>query len=206
MTKATFNYIWRMLIIDISNDLFLKIAEVDRDKFSLKMGDMTKLKKAVFRDYCVIKNDLKRDYYDNITENDERNLIDQHKIAACICFSLIKNKIFSFKTVRETPIEICWINYELAFVVSLGFLYMTLIQYYTKINREDIVEKLMKQATLVLPATTSPKHDDYKTGRIKCLALNDVYENCFDVIDYSDILFWIEYYNKQLLEGNLIEN
>ena len=47
---------------------------------------------------------------------------------------------------------------------------------------------------------TNPGHDSYVLGRIKTLALNDIYGNDFDVLTYADMLFWIEKYNRKLLE------
>ena len=51
--------------------------------------------------------------------------------------------------------------------------------------------------------STNKGHDEYNAGRQKTLMLNDVFENEFDILTYSDMLFWIELYNRQLLEGVL---
>lgn len=50
---------------------------------------------------------------------------------------------------------------------------------------------------------TNEGHDEYNAGRQKTLMLNEVFENEFDILTYSDMLFWIEYYNGQLLENNI---
>ena len=47
------------------------------------------------------------------------------------------------------------------------------------------------------------RQDEYNAGRQKTLMLNDVFENEFDILICSDMLFWIELYNRQLLEGVL---
>ena len=100
------------------------------------------------------------------------------------------------------PKRMFTINYELAYTVSLGFIYATLIAQYKNIGREDFAEKLLQQKTLIVPKT-SLGHDEYHDGRIHTLALNDIYGNTFDILTYSDMMFWIEYYNRQMIEDTL---
>lgn len=146
---------------------------------------------------------MKSNYYDaSNSDNDPSNRIDNHKIAACLCYSLLHNKVFSFNVDRDMPKHLFTINYEVAYSVSLSFIYAMLIVQYKNVGRDDLADKLMKQGTLYVPDTAS-SHDDYHTGSIHTLALNDIYGNTFDVLAYANKMFWIEFYNRQLLENTL---
>ncbi len=204
MRDETFNYIWDEIIlktISYLKDIFSNDVKFEEYNFSTK--NLNKIKREIYSDYNTIKDHLKTNYYDTTKNNcDFKNRIDNHKIAACICYSLIKNKVFSFKVYDNMPERMFTINYELAYTVSLGFIFTTLVAQYKNIGREDLANKLLKQEMLVIPQTT-PGHDEYHDGRIHTLALNDIYGNTFDILTYSDMMFWIEYYNRQIIEQTL---
>ena len=204
MRDETFNYIWDEIIlktISYLQDLFSDDAKFEKYNFSTK--NLGTIKREIYSDYNTIRDHLKTNYYDATKNNcDSKNRIDNHKIAACICYSLIKNKVFSFNVYDNMPERMFTINYELAYTVSLGFIFTTLVAQYKKIGREDLANKLLKQEMLVIPQTTSG-HDEYHDGRIHTLALNDIYGNTFDILTYSDMMFWIEYYNRQIIEQTL---
>ena len=44
----------------------------------------------------------------------------------------------------------------------------------------------------------------YVQGHVKTLALNDLCGNDFDVLTYTDMLFWIEWYNKEQIYNKLL--
>ncbi len=56
-----------------------------------------------------------------------------------------------------------------------------------------------------MPKTTD-EHDRFNLGRIKKLVLNDIFLENFDILSYSDMLYWIELFNIMLLEGKDISN
>ena len=66
----------------------------------------------------------------------------------------------------------------------------------------DLLNKLEEQQTIIFPKTNIG-HDSYAIGRIKSLALNDVCKLDFDLLNYADMLFWIEEYNKDYLVHQL---
>ena len=203
MKDETFKYIWDEIIlktIDSFKDIF---TEEEKNKYQFTTRKLKEIEKKVFSDYDLIKDYLKNNYYHTAKSGEDlKNRIDNHKIAACICYSLLRNKVFSFEVYDNMPKRMFTINYELAYTVSLGFIYATLIAQYKNIGREDFAEKLLQQKTLIVPKT-SLGHDEYHDGRIHTLALNDIYGNTFDILTYSDMMFWIEYYNRQMIEDTL---
>jgi hypothetical protein len=200
MKDTTFNYIWDEIILKNIIELESAFDADEKRKYGFHIRDLKLLKRNICVGYNVVKNDLKKNYYDMSSEIDSR--IDNHKIATCLCYSLIQNKVFDFIVDKDMPKRMFSINYELAYTVSLGFIYATLIAQYKRNNQYDLAEKLIKQGKLYVPET-SAEHDEYHVGRIHTLALNDIYGNSFDVLTYSDMMFWIEYYNRQLLENTL---
>lgn len=201
MKDINFDFLWDILIVKLIEQLY---KEFDKDKieeFDIRIKDKEIVKKNIYREYNKIRKSLKQKYY--YKGNSPNAKIDNHKIASCFCKSLINNKIFVFKIKKEISNELFLINYRLAYQVSIGIIYITLIDYYNCLGKTEIVNKLIKQKTLLVPNTTEG-HDDYNWGRIKTLALNDMYGNEFDLLTYSDMMFWIEHYNKLIMDGNLI--
>lgn len=203
MRDETFKYIWNEIVLKTIDSFEGLFTEEEKSRYQFKIRKLNRIEKEVFSDYNSIKSHLKNNYYDTSKSNqDLKNRIDNHKIAACICCSLLQNKIFSFEVYGNMPKRMFTINYELAYTVSLGFIFTTLVAQYKNIGREDFANKLLQQKTLVVPQT-SFGHDEYHDGRIHTLALNDIYGNTFDILTYSDMMFWIEYYNRQMIEGTL---
>lgn len=207
MKDFTFNYIWKEVIVkaidDVEDGIKQSVDGTVIEKCHFKKRKLSYLKREVNRSYEEIRDFLKENYYDTSKKmKDPQNRIDNHKMAACICYSLIQNKVFSFDVLNDMPQKIFVSNYEVAYTVSLGFVYTTLLAQYRRKNKFKYADKLEEQGKLLVPRT-SPGHDEYHDGRIHTLALNDLYGNTFDLLTYSDMMFWIEYYNRQKLEGVL---
>lgn len=203
MKDETFDYIWNEIIAKEIYSLDDIFSEAEKKEYHFKYKNLKKLKKLIFLSYNAIKTNLKSNYYDTSrSNNNPRNRIDNHKIAACLCYSVMQNRVFTFEVSDNMPERMFTINYELAYTVSLRFLFYTLISRYNMLGRSDLASRLQEQSTLVVPAT-SAGHDEYHTGRIHTLALNDLYGNTFDILTYSDMMFWIEYYNRQIIENVL---
>ena len=86
----------------------MKIEEsfdsAEKERYHFKKNNIFFLKRCIYKDYDDVKNFLKKYYYDTSrSSNNPRNRIDNHKIAACICYSFVKNKVFSFDVVDGMP-------------------------------------------------------------------------------------------------------
>lgn len=203
MKDRSFDYIWDEIILKSIEQVENSFLKQDKETYHFFVRDLTKIKRNVFSDYNSIKEHIKESYYNATNvEEDSDNRIDNHKIAACICYSLIRNKVFDFSVSRDMPKRMFTANYEVAYISSLCFIYAMLLARYKKIGRNDLADKLSKQQKLRVPET-SRGHDEYHTGRINTLALNDLYGNTFDILTFSDMMFWIEYYNRQKIEQSL---
>ena len=165
------------------------------------------LKEIIFEEYETQNNCLKEMCYEDPTDQ----LLDQHKIGACLCASFIKHKVFAFKLYNGLPEEIILSNYRVAFEVSLLVVSMFLVVAYKDSKDEkhkDLLDKIKmnwkdKCVCMRLPQTTESFKDSYSDGRIKTLAINDIFGKHVDLLLYADMLYWIEYFNRQLLEDTV---
>lgn len=202
MDKASFDYIWDEIIEKTIEKVNNMMSYEDKNRYCFKVRDRFQLKNGIEKDYNSIKNQLKRYYYDSSNEENNDNRIDNHKIAACLCYSLIQNKVFAFDVKNGMSKEMFLSNYKVAYYVGLQEIYVMLLAQYKKMGESGYYSKLLNQGELVVP-NTSEGHDEYHEGRIRTLALNDMYGNTFDVLTYSDMMFWIEYYNRQVIEKTI---
>jgi len=197
MVTDTYDFIWEKIIYPCINDVKSKYACYD-SSLSIKSD----LKDRIFKIYNRSRDNVKLSYYAP-EERMDAIKIDKHKIAACFTDAFIRAKACTFNTRNEEIVKnIGLINYEIAFNVGMGILYVSLLTYYNSTQNEECYSKLSEWGNLQFPDTT-PGHDDYKLGRIKTLALNDLGGVDFDILTYADMLFWIEYYNRQLLENKI---
>ena len=200
MLVESVDWVWKQIsqtIEDITNTI--DINEKDKYRFHLTYGDQTK--KNVFSEYNLIRDDLKRKCYSEFDRSTAK--IDQHKIAACFCRALIQKKVFSFNIDNSISSKMLLSNYELAYTVSLRIIYFYLIDYYSRFEDRKFLERLVDQKCLKVPETTG-SHDAYHEGRLKTLALNDYYGLPVDLLTYADMMYWIEHYNKQIIEDMIL--
>lgn len=195
MLDATFDYIWDNIIVVSAKAIFRSIDENDRNKSNFVLHCSQLDHDNVFEIYIDVRNRLKQFYH--YGNNNMERKIDIHKVAACFASVLMSYKLFSFEMNSDTVDAIFLSNANLAYSVSLGIVKMDLLYKYQ--SDASIFNSLIEN-DLFIPKTTIG-HDHYHEGRIKTIALNDVFENDFDILTYSDMLYWIELYNIMILEN-----
>lgn len=198
MESLTYDWIWNQLSesIDEISEKYFSYTEFE---FHLAYSKES-AKKKILREYNKIRKELKGELYG---ANADNKRMDRHKIAACFCEAFIECKQFAFIVSDNTPTDVLLSNYELAYVSSLRVLYLFMLYEYLKDGRQQYFHKLLNASKLLVPETSST-HDTYNKGRIKTLASNDYYGKEFDLLTYADMMFWIEQYNKWLIEGKLM--
>lgn len=210
MKEDTFNWLWKQIETDIESiGREFNLGASNQYNFRLTYGKHTK--NVIKKEYDKIRVELKNKCYSSeVNEEGDLNLIDQHKIAACLCKVFINKKVFSFDLKKETPAKLVLSNYKLAYHVSMRIIFIYLLDYYLdpKLELEEEQKKsclkdLCQRGKLRVPKTAR-SHDPYNFGRIKTLALNDYYGHEVDLLMYADMMYWIEHYNKLILEKRLI--
>lgn len=200
MKVETFKWVWAQIqkTIDEIQGRFILSGVSDSFNFQLLYGERTE--DFIKNRYIEIRDELKRMCYPETKFDDA--LLDQHKLAACFCKAIIDKKVFTFDINDQTPEEMIRSNYELAYISGLRIIQIFMLDYYKETYGEEseYVNWLKKEGGLYGPHTS---HDPYHLGRIKTLALNDYYGIEFDVLTYADMMFWIEHYNRQIIENKI---
>lgn len=200
MTKQAFAYLWEQGLVKAAQDVVNEVSEVypqiiQKYHIVLELTDANKNK--LYREYDQLRTRVRTLYFDT-GENNE-NLMDTHKVSACIMGALLNVHLVTFdKKVGEMDSTVAYLNYAIAFLGGIYVQYLFLLSDYKRDGQDELYENLKKQATFYFP-DTNHGHDSYIQGRIKTLAINDICGIDFDVLTYADMIFWIEKYNKDLL-------
>lgn len=198
----TYDFMWERVIKPQIKNIaqFLEKSYAAKQNCNFEIRGLTEYKEVLFTSFNKTKKDLEEKFfYMVINQNGDGNCIDIHKVSACFCKSVIENKIFRFKLIDNIPDQIFLCNYWAAFSISLGVMYLNLLAEYMRDEKIDQYNKLKEQKQFYFPPTNLG-HDSYPFGRIKALALNDIYGIDFDLLAYADMMYWIEDYNKSMLE------
>lgn len=201
MKLETFKYIWEQGIAKAAQDVLEEITPDLQTKYSVHADVSEAMCDKLYHEYETVRQVVRKRYFD--TGKDEENRIDGHKICACITGALLNVRMISYSPVDdEMPIKVVYANYEVAFLASIYAMYLFVLSDFQREGKEECYDELIKQSTFIFPET-NPGHDSYAQGRIKTLALNDLNGNDFDVLMYADMLFWIEKYNKELINNKV---
>lgn len=203
MTVETFEWIWDTVEPNIAAiEDILDAKEKDRLHFH-RVYTKEETKSVIYQEYDAIRKDLKAEYYKlHDPETVDSDLLDHHKIAACMCQALLKKKVFAFDMDDTISAEMLLSNYKLAYISSLAIVYLFMLDWYITQGNKTIVDQLLNQQQLLAPKTTKT-HASYHVGRIKTLAQNEHRGVAFDVLTYAAKLYWLEHYNRQLLENKI---
>lgn len=201
MDIGTFEYIWKQGIKKSAQDVFEDISPALRKEYSVSIDVSESMCNKLYYEYEEIRREIRQKYFD--TGKSDENKIDGHKICACLTGALLNVRIITYNMSDEDiPKEIVFSNYAVAFLAAIYVMYLFLLSDFEHDGKTECYNKLKDKATFVFPKT-NPGHDPYVQGRIKTLALNDMYGNDFDVLTYADMLFWIERYNRELIYDEL---
>ena len=193
MLEITFDEIWDNIVVPMSNTLYEKITSIDNNVI-ISVRNLPQDKESVKTLYENTRDSLKQLYHFN--NADKVRKIDIHKVAACFTSVLMEYGIFQYDINEETSDEVFLSNAQFAYSVSLAIIKENLL-YKFKDNNE--VANFISTHKLYLPKTTVG-HDRFSLGCAKTLTLNSIFLEKFDVLSYSDMLFWIELFNIMILE------
>lgn len=205
MKQDTFDWIWNQLIVKHIDEIISRYKRGGSCvcDFRIKYDEESpylRTKKDIQEQYELIRDNLKRMCYgrDDIQEHS----LDQHKIAACFCKALVEMKVFKFNFDESTPDDMIFVNYYLAYHVSLEIISLYLEASYIKKRQEneEFLNTFNKMEELCVPES---KHGEYNEVSVTTIALNDFYNNEFNLLSYAREMFWLEYYNRQIIENDV---
>lgn len=194
----------------------IKQIEEEADKgfkkaANLKVKDLREACLACESFYETKKKELKRLFYGEkySEKEDDKFLFDVHKVASIVCYSLIKHKVFVFDEKiayegmeeKETDwiIDNAFINYKLAFYVSVAVIYYKMLFEAEEEAKEELRLSLLKKRCLFLYKIREG-HESFANSIILDFAKRDIHKRSFDYFLYSALLFQLEEYNKIYLK------
>ena len=190
-----FEYLWKFTVLNAADNVYRELPDEVAEYYHVVRNTSSEDMARVRILYEEYRDRTKSRFFD--AGIDGRNLMDVHKIAACLTGALVDYRLFEYDLRDEAPTELLLCNYAAAFLAGLNVLYISKLSDLINNSPEDY-EKLFHRASFGFPETT-PGHDPYVQGRIKTLAVNDINGVDFDVLTYADMLFWIEKYNMEHL-------
>lgn len=198
MKPETYDYLCENALNRAIEDVLQSIPETIQNQYSLSyLNNFDKKKEAIFNEYDVQRKIVRKKFFD--VGEDGKKLIDIHKVSACFTAAVLRVRVFDYKEITPMDMSVFYSNYTLAFLSGIHILYLCMLADYEKSGEKRLATLLKKQATFTFPETNKG-HDEYLQGRVKTLALNDMYAIDFDVLTYADMLYWIEKYNKDELQ------
>lgn len=191
MTKEVFNTI-------IDSEIMPFIFQIQDNNPRIKIKDMERCKKEIFDEYNKLKKDFKNKIFG---KRGEDNLLDRHKIAACICGAFLKVSVFN-KTelvnyIQKTkqPIEMYfyYVNEMAAFYAGCRFL--TFFMSSEFMEEREKAEQILKKFPLFPPVKTSSMtcYDNiiFNLSQIKTDRIGLEH---YDLYNYSMFFFMLESY------------
>ena len=205
MKQETYDWIWQEVVVKQIDNILNKYKRnnVYICDFQLRYTEekpYLQTKKIIQEKYETIRDNLKRICYAG--DDIRKHSLDQHKIAACFCKAFVDTKVFVFKYNENTPDDMLLVNYYLAHHVSMEIISLYLEASYIKRINEDksLLESFYSTEGLITPKS---KHGEYHDVSVTTIALNDFYNVEFNLLSYAREMFWLEYYNRQVIENKI---
>lgn len=220
-----FQFFWRAVV---APTLELVSKEVDADfkeavGFDYAYNNLEEYKQAVKRYYREKRQWLKTYYL----PHEKTARLDQHKLGSLWCRTLLAYKPFFFDAEAaekfvcakfpspkarskshecqdnsEWFVRNVYVNYRVAYLVSLGIVYIYLLfDCHEKDDslpdylKDGAYEYFLNKGNLRCPPPRAG-HTNFTASCIIALMKNDTNQRDFDYLSYATVLYQIEYYNK----------
>lgn len=216
---SNFSKIFDKIVVPLIEQVKNEVDIQFKDKVNLKVKEREEACSACEAFYEKKKKELKRLFYGEkySEKEDDKFLFDVHKVASIVCYSLIKHKVFVFDEKvacemmdgKETSwvIDNAFINYKLAFYVSVSIIYYKMFFEVEEAIKKAIEEGTNKDAEEELKHSLLEKrklflykirtgHESFANSIILDFAKRDIHKRSFDYFLYSALLFQLEEYNK----------
>lgn len=199
-----FDFLWEVVVLPI---IQRSLSEIDSDykkECYLRCENFCMYKKRLEKIYKRKREWLKRVYL----PNDKNPILDMHKIGALLCRSIIGDKPISFDLVhsdeyvernnknndKQWLIDNAYVNYKIAFYVSVGLLYIEMISDLRETGKDEKADIIEQDGALYF-YPKSPTHENFQSSCIIGLMKNDIASRDFDYLSYAAMLFQLERYN-----------
>lgn len=187
---------------------------------SLQMKPLSSLKVTLEDEYRLLRRELKEACYGNRSDNGS---LDSRKLAAVFCKSLIKEKAFRFNTAKALQllkrrkeelapdvlnlwiVHNVFINYKLAYYVSLQLVYLTLLQQLLASEETRLKGLKLNKIGHLYRYPSVRDIDGFDVNIIIGIARADLNKKDFDMFLFAMQLYQIEMYTVEKLNSDCSE-
>lgn len=208
---SNFQYIWHTWIVPLITKMYQGMDSEYRDFVGAQVCNLDKLEVMASKFFQSRRSKLKMEYYGKEEENLEEHRLDFCKLSAILCRTLIEYKVIKFDLAKckvfQEKIDrtnVNWlvknalVNYRIAFLTSIVFLYQSMLFRY---KDEAFIDNLRhnKKLDLYSGYSREAEHESFENYIVLNLSKRDLENKAFDYLSYSAILLGLEEYNKLLL-------
>lgn len=182
---------------------------------SLQLKPEAELKTSLEKEYRILRRELKESCYGNGADD---GFLDGRKLASVFCKALVNVKAFQFNTAdalkllkkRENELSSealnrwtvhnIFINYKLAYYVSLQLVYLTLLQQLLSSEETREYGKKLNAIGHLHQYPSANKTDSFDINVIIGIARADIRAKDFDMFLFAMQLYQIEMYTVEKLK------
>lgn len=180
MTRIKYGEIWEKAIKP-------DIEIIKKNKNLRLVYELNVLKEKIYESYEKIRTIV------HTYMADKQGKIDRHKIASCFVFALKEVKPFEIiieSSDSKIPVKIYLVNELLALKTGLS-----IIMSYIMDNENKQIQESFSHG-FKFPVC---RHDNYVNYLLQDLYYSFQVNKCFDIFTFSNLLFMIEEYSKEIL-------
>lgn len=198
-SEKSYNKFWSEVISKQINafEIFVKANE-----FKFRVRDKN-IKQEIWNNYQALRDKCKSKY---MSKNS--NVIDRHKVCACMMLAVVKARPFIYTgDLREDEDDECFDtpNEQLAITVGLsllrGFIINSTCDYEgkEKSKQQMQLDKEIFKDGFMFPNQAEVYHGEYRNNFAIELYYTDK-DNCYNILSLSNTLFLLEQYNRMKYE------
>ena len=197
MTKEEF-----FIIFD--NDISPIIQEIKDNNSMVQLNNLDECKEKIYKEYIM----LNQRYKQHIFEPDEdRVLLDRHKVAACICGAFLKVPVFNKQPLidyikkerQKVEVYFYYVNEFVAFRAAVKFLSFFMVN--ERKGQEEAVRAILRDFPQMLPITKN-RRGFWNSVVFNLSQVKDAEQigvEHYDMYAYAMLFFWLEsYFNEHL--------
>jgi len=210
-----YEQIWNKVIQQVLQIVTDESDKKFREKCCLEIKPLKEWKEKLECKYRILRKELKERCYGNHVD---QGLLDGRKLAAIFCKALTEEKAYVFDTVaaydimKQKKTEMSsvefnlwavhnvYINYKLAYYVSLQLVYLTLLHDLQSSDKTKIFAKELNKNGHLYRYPPASNSDSFDVNIIIGMARIDIAKENFDMFLFAMQLYQIEMYTITVLD------
>ena len=173
------------------------IREIDENNSKIQLKDIDNCKSEIYKEYVNLKNVYKGQIFG---KDSDKELLDRHKIAACICGAFLKVSVFNKSALVDyikkekcrVEVYFFYVNELVAFYAATKYLSFFMVS--DNINDDEMVRKIVQNFPKA-PEVANSKKGIWTTILFNLAQIKDEEQiglEHFDMYSYAMQFYWFE--------------